>query len=72
MDLMTLRASLMGLSAFRTLRDTDILSKTAVLLGHIQAKQGEQARLDKVRKLKAEEKAARASRRRPLLKLVKN
>lgn len=36
------------------------------------AKQGEQARLDKVRKLKAEEKAARASRRRPLLKLVKN
>ena len=39
MDLMTLRASLMGLSAFRTLRDTDILSKTAVLLGHIQAKQ---------------------------------
>ena len=43
MDLMTLRASLMGLSAFRTLRDTDILSKTAALLDNIRAQQGEQA-----------------------------
>ena len=43
MDLMTLRASLMGLSAFRTLRNTDILSKTAALLDHIRAKQGEDA-----------------------------
>ena len=43
MDLMTLRASLMGLSAFRTVRNTDILSKTAALLDHIQAKQGELA-----------------------------
>ena len=43
MDLMTLRACLMGLSAFRTLRDTDILSKTTAMLDDLRAKQGEQA-----------------------------
>jgi len=43
MDLMTLRAALMGLSAYRTLKDTDILSKNLALLHAIREKDGEGA-----------------------------
>ena len=43
MNLMAIRAALMGLSAYRTLKDTDLLSKNISLLSAIKAKQGEQA-----------------------------
>ena len=43
MDLMTLRAALLGLSAYRTLKDRDILSKNLALLNAIRAKDGEGA-----------------------------
>ena len=43
MDLMTIRAALLGLSAYRTLKDTDILSKNLALLTAIKEKNGEAA-----------------------------
>ena len=43
MELMTLRASVLGLSAYRTLKDTHILSLAIRLLDDLKAKQGEDA-----------------------------
>ena len=43
MELMTLRASLLGLSAYRTLKDTHILAGAIRLLDDLKAKQGEDA-----------------------------
>ena len=43
MELMTLRASLLGLSAYRTLKDSQVLSLNLALLDAIKDKQGEQA-----------------------------
>ena len=43
MEFMTLRASLLGLSAYRTLKDTHILSQAMRLLDELKAKQGEDA-----------------------------
>ena len=43
MELMTLRASLMGLSAYRTLKDTPVLSLAIRLLDELKSAQGEAA-----------------------------
>jgi len=43
MELMTIRAALLGLSAYRTLKDTDILSKNLALLTAIRDQNGEAA-----------------------------